>query len=55
MVSYHGTDENAMDNIAEEGFQEKFGKRFAYGKGIYSTPDVSVAECYAKTFIHENT
>lgn len=34
MVSYHGTNKNAMANIVETGFQERFGRRFAFGKGI---------------------
>ena len=29
------------------------GKRFAFGHGIYSTPDIDVASIYATQFIHE--
>ena len=28
------------------------GKRFLFGHGIYSTPDIKVATKYAKTFSH---
>jgi hypothetical protein len=29
------------------------GKRFAFGHGIYSTPDIDIALLYAKQFSHE--
>jgi hypothetical protein len=49
-VSYHGTGcHNAM-SIAEEGFKLAKGARFAYGRGIYSTPNIATAELYAKKF-----
>ncbi|KAF0396188.1 ubiquitin domain-containing protein [Gigaspora margarita] len=41
---------DAAENIAKDGFDLLKGKRFLYGKGIYSTPDVKEAECYAKQF-----
>ena len=49
-VSYHGTGYYNARSIADEGFRLSMGKRFAYGRGIYSTPNVAVAEAYAKEF-----
>ncbi|GMH46132.1 hypothetical protein BSKO_14096 [Bryopsis sp. KO-2023] len=46
-VSYHGTGRDSVKSISEVGFQLSKGKRFAFGRGIYSTPDVDVAEAYA--------
>ena len=37
-------------SIADEGFKLSKGVRFAYGRGIYSTPNVETAELYAKEF-----
>ena len=50
-VSYHGTEKGFAEKIAVGGFDLKKGKRFMFGKGIYSTPDPEVAERYAT--IHE--
>ena len=36
-------------SIAAEGFQLSKSKRFKFGKGIYSTPDVNIALLYAQT------
>ena len=33
-----------------QGYELSKGRRFAYGKGIYSTPCPEVAEKYAKSF-----
>ncbi|CAG8589341.1 6439_t:CDS:2 [Paraglomus occultum] len=52
-VSYHGTAKHNSKLISEEGYLLSKGKRFAYGRGIYSTPDVSVAELYATEFEFE--
>jgi ubiquitin len=49
-VSYHGTGYSNARSIADEGFRLSMGKRFALGRGIYSTPNVAVAEAYAKEF-----
>ena len=46
-VSYHGTKAHSAHKIALEGFDGKKGKRFKYGRGIYSTPDPEKAEKYA--------
>jgi hypothetical protein len=54
-VSYHGTGQHNALNIAEEGYKLSKGKRFLFGKGIYSTPELSVAKLYATKFQHEST
>jgi hypothetical protein len=51
-VSYHGTKKDVVDSIADKGYLLRKGKRFAYGKGIYSTPDIDIAEEYATEFKH---
>ena len=53
-VSYHGTRKDAAEAIAAMGFDLNKGKRFKYGKGIYSTPDPAEAERYATTFKWED-
>lgn len=52
-VSYHGTSEHNAKLIADVGYDLTKGKRFAFGHGIYSTPELSVAETYATRFEHE--
>ena len=52
-VSYHGTNVNVSGSIAEEGYRLSKGKRFMYGKGIYSTPSIEVAALFATKFQHE--
>jgi len=52
-VSYHGTANHNAQTIAEEGYKLSKGKRFRYGIGIYSTPEVAVAKMYAAEFKHE--
>ncbi|CAG8691215.1 15907_t:CDS:1, partial [Acaulospora morrowiae] len=49
-VSYHGTAKHNVRSIAEDGYLLSKGKRFAFGRGIYSTPDLNVAEMYAPEF-----
>ena len=49
-VSYHGTGYHNCLSIADEGFKLAKGVRFAFGRGIYSTPNVTTAEMYAKEF-----
>ena len=46
-VSYHGTEKGFAENIAKKGFDLGKGRRFKYGRGIYSTPDPAIAEKYA--------
>ena len=50
IVSYHGTCYHNGLSIASEGYKLTKGVRFAFGHGIYSTPDVEVALLYAQTF-----
>jgi ubiquitin len=49
-VSYHGTGYHNCLSISQEGFKLAKGVHFAYGRGIYSTPNVATAEMYAKEF-----
>ncbi|XP_076005969.1 uncharacterized protein LOC143000512 [Genypterus blacodes] len=54
-VSYHGTGLDGAKGIITSNY--KAGPRALYGRGIYSTPDINVAEreCYAKTFQSKTT
>ena len=52
-VSYHGTNMEGAKGISKEGFLLEKSKRFLYGKGIYSSPDLSVAKNYSQRFGHE--
>ncbi|CAG8621914.1 7726_t:CDS:1 [Paraglomus occultum] len=49
-VSYHGTAKYHARSISQEGYLLSKGKRFAFGRGIYSTPDINIAERYATEF-----
>jgi ubiquitin len=49
-VSYHGTGFDQARSIAIDGYNLTKGKRFLFGIGIYSTPDINVAEKYAVKF-----
>ena len=49
-VSYCGTTKKGAEEIASEGYDIKYERRQAYGPGIYSTPDLSIAEGYAIQF-----
>ncbi|CAF0947328.1 unnamed protein product [Adineta steineri] len=49
-VSYHGTKHDAAKSIAQTGFDLTKGKRFAFGRGIYSAPDINTAKLYATIF-----
>ena len=52
-VSYHGTAIGNTGNIAQEGYDLSKGKRFLYGRGVYSTPSIEVAAKYASRFQHK--
>ncbi|CAG8512375.1 8267_t:CDS:2 [Funneliformis caledonium] len=52
-VSYHGTAKYNCNSIADDGFHFSKGKRFMFGHGIYSTPDIDVAAKYATKFTYE--
>nr|XP_019934360.1 PREDICTED: uncharacterized protein LOC109624253 [Paralichthys olivaceus] len=47
-VSYHGTSKQGAEGIIGDHYKPGPGQ--AYGRGIYSTPDISEANQYAKTF-----
>lgn len=51
-VSYHGTKINNVPSIVEGGYDTSKCVRQAYGPGIYSTPDIKVAERYATKFTY---
>ncbi|CAG8568449.1 1469_t:CDS:1 [Funneliformis caledonium] len=53
-VSYHGTNRFNAKSIAETGFDITKGRRFRFGYGIYSTPDINVAYLFASRFVHNN-
>lgn len=54
-VSYHGTSLNGVNGIIRGYY--KVGPRALYGRGIYSTPDIHIAEKeeYAQTFTSKAT
>ena len=52
-VSYHGTVKENIESIIEEQYRLDKSKRFLYGKGIYSTPFIDIAEAYAKVFVYD--
>jgi len=49
-VSFHGTSKLNAESIAEVGFKLARGTRNYYGKGIYTTTDIKVAEQFATQF-----
>ena len=49
-VTYHGTEQSMATKIASGGYDLGKGKRFSFGRGIYSTPDPAIAEDYATIF-----
>ncbi|KAH7697315.1 hypothetical protein AAVH_35603, partial [Aphelenchoides avenae] len=49
-VAYHGTSYQNLSAIVKNGFHLSKGKRMAYGKGIYCSPDPTVAKEYATPF-----
>ena len=52
-VSYHGTKRRFAEEIARTKYDLAKGKRFKYGRGIYSTPDPEIAEEYAQEFKYQ--
>jgi len=52
VVSYHGTGHHNGLSIASEGYKLLLSKgvKFPIGSGIFSTPDIAVAQLYAETF-----
>ncbi|XP_065647846.1 uncharacterized protein LOC100200953 [Hydra vulgaris] len=53
-VSYHGTGVNQAKTFAMNGYDLTKGKIFAFGRGVYSTPNIKVAEKYAIKFLYKN-
>ncbi|CAI2165335.1 8498_t:CDS:1 [Funneliformis geosporum] len=54
IVSYHGTAKFNANSIAKDGFLLSKGKRFVFGHGIYSTPNIEIAaKYYAKDFVYD--
>ncbi|CAF3676984.1 unnamed protein product [Rotaria sp. Silwood1] len=53
-VSYHGTGDVENKTIAQAGYDLTRGKRYAFNRGVYSTPDIRLAEKYAKKFTYNN-
>ncbi|CAG8469647.1 10695_t:CDS:2 [Acaulospora colombiana] len=51
-VSYHGTEKHNFSSIADVGYLLSKGKRFMFGQGVYSTPDINIAAQYATEFTH---
>ena len=51
-VSYHGTNKDGETGIAEEGYKLSKSVRSRYGKGIYSSPSIEVAENYAEKLLY---
>ncbi|CAF4090916.1 unnamed protein product [Adineta steineri] len=49
-VSYHGTKHDAAKSIAQTGYDLTKGKRFTFGRGVYSTPNINIAKAYAPIF-----
>ena len=50
-VSYHGTNMESAKKIMKEGY--KVGHRQRFGKGVYSSPSVDVANRYASNFEYQ--
>ncbi len=50
-VSYHATSMESAKKIIQEGY--KIGKKERFGKGVYSSPSVLVADHYSSTFDYE--
>ncbi|GBB96654.1 hypothetical protein RclHR1_02800004 [Rhizophagus clarus] len=53
-VSYHGTRREFVESIAHNGYQLSRGMRFMYGRGVYSTPFINIAEQFAEEFENNN-
>ncbi|XP_073319756.1 uncharacterized protein [Pagrus major] len=52
-VSYHGTSLDGAKGIIKSHYKAGVGN--AYGRGIYSTPDILIAGAYAKIFTSKTT
>jgi hypothetical protein len=45
---YHGTSEESMNNIIKNGFNKKYNKVSAWGKGTYFSPLATMSASYSK-------
>ncbi|EXX69289.1 uncharacterized protein OCT59_011742 [Rhizophagus irregularis] len=52
-VSYHGTARDNCKLISQVGYDLAKCKRFLFGNGIYSTPDIDIAYQFATRFTHD--
>lgn len=52
-MCYHGTGDKSALQIIKEGYCNDRIRRMKYGYGHYSSPNVNVAEKYAKKFTYE--
>merc|ERR1711874_760822 len=52
-VSYHGTNKQSAEEIVKTKYDLSKGKRFNFGRGIYSTPEPSIAEKYSQAFKYQ--
>ncbi|CAF2736742.1 unnamed protein product [Rotaria sp. Silwood2] len=53
-VSYHGTGKFENKTMAQSGYPLTQEKQYSFTNGVYSTPDINLAEKYAKKFTHNN-
>ena len=53
-VSFHGTNKDSVSGIAEQGYLLSMSRREVYGRGIYSSPSIEVAEIFADKFIYRS-
>ncbi|CAF1007292.1 unnamed protein product [Rotaria sordida] len=53
-VSYHGTGEFENKTMAQNGYALTQGQQYPFTSGVYSTPDINLAEKYAKKFTYNN-
>ncbi|RIA94166.1 hypothetical protein C1645_760742, partial [Glomus cerebriforme] len=45
----------AVNSIADNGYLLSEGRRFAHGRAIYSTPEITIAERYATECNHNGS
>ncbi|CAG8810998.1 17895_t:CDS:1, partial [Gigaspora rosea] len=53
-VSFHGTRKEAAENIVKDGYDLLKSPHNKFGTGIYSTPNIKIAEAYATVFTYQN-
>ena len=49
-VSYHGTSRRSVEEIVKTKYDLSKGKRFNFGRGIYSSSDPRIAEKFSEAF-----